>query len=108
MKKYAMLADVYYCTGCHSCEVACQQENDLDAGMYGVKITEHILNQKQGLMIDYVPYFTDLCNGCASRIATGRRTNCEKACLAQCLKFGPADEIMEEAKKAKKPIVFFK
>ena len=56
MKKHAMLIDVYYCTGCHSCEVACEQENGLEAGQYGIKITEHILNERDGkLMIDYGP-----------------------------------------------------
>ena len=104
-----MLIDVYYCTGCHSCEVACEQENGLAAGQYGIKITEHILNQRDGtLMIDYVPYVTDLCNGCAARVAGGKRTSCAKHCLSQCISFGPVEEIMEEAKQAKKPLVFLK
>jgi len=109
MKNYAMLIDVYYCTGCHSCEVACQQENGLDAGVYGIKVTEHILNKKDGgLTIDYVPYLTDLCNGCAARISAGRRPNCVKACLAQCMQYGPVEEIAAEAKEALKPMLFLK
>ena len=109
MKKHAMLIDVYYCTGCHSCEVACEQENGLEAGQYGIKITEHILNQRDGkLMIDYVPYVTDLCNGCAGRVTDGKRTSCAKHCLSQCISFGPVEEIVEEAKRAKKPMVFLK
>ena len=108
MKKYGMLIDVHYCTGCHSCEVACEQENHLDAGQFGVKVTEHILNQKQGLMIDYVPYITDLCTGCLGRVAEGKRPSCVKHCLAQCMSFGPIDEIMEEAKNSKKPMIFLK
>lgn len=109
MKKYGMLIDVYYCTGCHTCEVACEQENGYDAGTYGIKITEHILNQRNGkLMIDYVPYMTDMCNFCAARVAAGKKPNCVKACLAQCMTFGPVDEVVEAAKNAVKPMVFLK
>ena len=108
MKKFGMLIDVYYCTGCHSCEVACEQENHLEVGQFGVKVTEHILKEKKGLMIDYVPYITDLCNFCAGRVAAGRRPSCVKHCLAQCMTFGPIDEVVEAAKNSKKPILYFK
>lgn len=108
MKQYGMLIDVYYCTGCHSCEVACEQENSLEAGQFGIKVTEHILKQKQGLMIDYVPYITDLCNFCLGRAAQGRRPSCVKHCQAQCLRFGPIEEVVEAARDSKKPILYFK
>ena len=108
MKKYGMHIDVHYCTGCHTCEVACAQENRLDAGQFGIKVTEHILDQRVGLMIDYVPYITDLCNFCLGRVAEGRKPSCVKHCLAQCMTFGPVDEVMEAAKESKKPIVFLK
>ena len=62
MATNGMLIDYYYCTGCHSCEVACQQENGYEAGQFGITVTEHILQGKKGLMIDYVPFLTDLCN----------------------------------------------
>ena len=108
MKKYGMLIDLQYCTGCHTCEVACQQENGYDAGQFGIKITEHILQGKKGLMIDYVPYMTDLCNLCMSRVKDGKKPACVKHCLAQCMTFGTSDELMEEAQKSIKPIIFIK
>ncbi len=108
MKKFGMLIDVQYCTGCHTCEVACAQENGLAADQFGIKVTEHVLNQKKGLMIDYVPYITDMCNFCMARVAEGRKPSCVKHCLAQCMSFGPIDEIVEEAKNAKKPMLYFK
>ena len=110
MNKYGLLIDVYYCTGCHSCEVACAQENQLDADQFGIKITEHVLNMKNGkLMIDYVPYVTDLCNLCMQRYADGKRPSCAKHCLAQCITFGTAEELIEEAKNnSKKPMMFLK
>jgi anaerobic dimethyl sulfoxide reductase subunit B (iron-sulfur subunit) len=108
MKKHAMLVDVYYCTGCHSCEVACQQENGYDAGQFGIKVTEHILEKPKGLTIDYVPYMTDLCNFCAARVADGGKPSCVKHCQARCLSYGALDDIAEEARSAKKPMIFVK
>ena len=35
MARYAILIDYDYCTGCHTCEVACQQEHDYPAGTRG-------------------------------------------------------------------------
>ena len=108
MKKNAMLIDVYYCTGCHSCEVACQQENGYEAKEFGILVTEHILKIKDGLTIDYVPYMTDLCNFCASRVLDGEKPSCVKHCQARCMSYGTVEEIMEEAKSAKMPMVFVK
>lgn len=108
MKNHAMLIDVHYCTGCHTCEVACQQENKYEAKQFGIKVTEHILNKKNGLTIDYVPYMTDLCNFCAARVADGGKPSCVKHCLARCMSYGTIEEIMEEAKTAKKPVIFVK
>ena len=108
MKKYGMLIDIHYCTGCHTCEVACQQENRYEAGQFGIKVTEHIQQEKNGLMIDYVPFMTDLCNLCLPRVKEGKKPACVKHCLAACMFFGTADEILEEAKKSKKGMIFIK
>ena len=109
MKKYGLLIDVYYCTGCHSCEVACEQENGFPAGQFGIKITEHILNEKDKLMIDYVPYVTDLCTLCGSRTVSGKKPSCVKHCLSQCIQYGAVEALMEEAqKKSRKPVIYLK
>ncbi len=109
MKKYGLLIDVYYCTGCHSCEVACAQENHLKAGQFGIKVDEKILDEEGKLMIDYVPYVTDLCNLCLKRVADGQRPSCVKHCLARCIEFGTAEEITEKAKnESKKPVIYLK
>jgi Fe-S-cluster-containing dehydrogenase component len=108
MKTFGMLIDVHYCTGCHTCEVACQQENGHAAGQFGIKVTEHILQTKTGHTIDYVPYMTDLCNFCMSRVKDGKKPSCVKHCLARCMSFGTLEEVMEEAKNSKKPMIFVK
>ena len=108
MKQNAMLIDVYYCTGCHSCEVACQQENGFEAKQFGIVVTEHILKNRDGLTIDYVPYMTDLCNFCSGRVSDGGKPSCVKHCQARCMSFGSVEEIMEEVKESKKGMVFIK
>ena len=40
MAKNGLLINYNYCTGCHSCKVACQQEHDFPAGKNGIKVTE--------------------------------------------------------------------
>ncbi len=40
MAKHGLLIDYDWCTGCHSCEVACQMEHGLPVGHYGIKVIE--------------------------------------------------------------------
>lgn len=108
MATNGMLIDYHYCTGCHSCEVACQQENGYDAGQFGITVTEHILQAKKGLMIDYVPFLTDLCNFCLPRVKQGKQPACVKHCLARCMAFGTIDELVDEAKKRPKALLYVK
>ncbi|RLF04803.1 MAG: oxidoreductase, partial [Thermoprotei archaeon] len=35
MPKYGLLIDYEYCTGCHTCEVACKQEHNLQPDQWG-------------------------------------------------------------------------
>jgi len=94
MEKYGLLIDYHYCTGCHACEVACQQENMYSSGQFGVTVTEYILQTRNGLSIDYVPFFTDLCNLCLHRVKNGRQPACVKHCLASCIIHGPISELL--------------
>ena len=67
------------------------------------------MQEKGKLCIDYVPYVTNLCTMCMSRKAEGKRPSCAKHCLAQCIKFGTAEELIEEAQNnSKKPLIFLK
>lgn len=90
MSKFALLIDYDYCTGCHSCEVACQQEHDLPAGYMGMIVTEHILENPgtDRLSIFNVPFPTQLCDLCAERVAEDKRPACVHHCQAFCLEYG--------------------
>ena len=35
-----ILVNYEFCTGCHSCEVACKKHLGLPAGEFGIKLTE--------------------------------------------------------------------
>lgn len=108
MAKQGLFIDYHYCTGCHTCEVACQQENQFEAGQYGITVTEHVLKNRKGLSIDYVPFVTDLCNLCVQRTTQGKKPACVKHCLAACISFGTIDELAAEAKNKPKGMMFVK
>lgn len=95
MSDKAILIDVDYCTGCHSCEVACQQENDYPVGKCGIVVTEHELetNDPDRLMIYCVPWLTHFCNLCAKRTREGLLPSCVKHCQARCLEFGDIKDL---------------
>jgi Fe-S-cluster-containing dehydrogenase component len=67
MPRNGLLIDYEYCTGCHTCEVACKQEHNYPAGKWGIKVTEYTLETFNKIAIDYIPFPTDLCDLCATR-----------------------------------------
>jgi Fe-S-cluster-containing dehydrogenase component len=106
MPKYGLLIEYDYCTGCHSCEVACQQEHGYPAGKFGIIVTEHILETMDGLSIYYLPFPTDLCNLCSYRTKGGQKPACVKHCQAACMHFGPIDQLNREMEKKSKTVLF--
>ena len=108
MSRYGIFIDYHYCTGCHTCEIACQQENGYAAGQFGITVTEHILQTKDGLSINYVPFLTDLCHLCMHRKKHNKKPACVKHCLAQCLVFGTINDLLAEARERPKGLLHFK
>ena len=106
MKKNGLLIDFHYCTGCHSCEVACQQEHGFTAGVFGITVTEYILKNRKGYSIDYVPFKTDLCNLCAHLTTKGEPPSCVKHCQAKCMYYGPLDELVKEMADKPKTVLY--
>lgn len=100
MERYGLLIDYNFCTGCHSCEVACQQEHDFPEGKCGIRVTEFEYETFSRLMIDYLPYPTDLCNLCSRRQQEGELPACVKHCQSRCMEFGTITEL---AKKIDRP-----
>ena len=63
MAKKGLLIDYYYCTGCRSCEVACDIAHGYPVGQFGIKVAktgpwEYAPDKWQ---LSYVPVPTDQC-----------------------------------------------
>jgi Fe-S-cluster-containing dehydrogenase component len=106
MAKYGLLIDYNYCTGCHTCELACQQEHDFEVGKCGIQVTEFEYETLTALAIDYLPYPTDLCDLCIGRHKEGLAPACVKHCQARCMAFGPLEELVKEMEERPKTALF--
>ena len=89
-----LLVNYRWCTGCHSCELACQTKNSLPVGQYGIRLNEvgpwEYAPKKW--QYSYFPVLTDQCNLCADRLARGELPACVQHCQANCLQIMDADE----------------
>lgn len=101
MTKYAMIIDYKYCTGCHTCEVACRQERQIESQEeWGIKLSEFGPMKQGGEWYwDYVPVPSNLCNLCEDRLAEGKRAACAHHCLAQCMEVVPVAEVPDQLEK---------
>lgn len=107
MSQNGLLIDYDFCTGCLSCEVACQQEHGYPAGKVGIKVTEYIFEKAaEKLSIYYLPFPTDLCNLCAERTSNGEEPSCVKHCQANCMTYGPLEEMAQQMAKQPKTVLF--
>ena len=98
MAEYGLLIDYDGCTGCHTCEVACQMEHSLPTDQWGIKLTEvgpwEYAPEKW--QYTYMPVPTDQCDLCARRTAQGKLPTCVHHCQVQCIEYGPIDELAKK------------
>ena len=80
----AILINYDYCTGCHSCEVACKKILGLPKGEFGIKVAEvgpFQYSEREGVKgvweWTYLPIITQACDLCADRTGQAR---CPCAC----------------------------
>ena len=99
MSKNGLLINYQWCTGCHSCEVACKNHLKLPIGKWGIKLVENgpweVTPGK--FEWDYVPVPTQLCDLCEDRVADGKKPSCVHHCLAQCMEYGTLEELAQRA-----------
>ncbi|MDO5801730.1 MAG: oxidoreductase [Coriobacteriia bacterium] len=107
MAKYGLLVDAQWCSGCHSCEIACQMEHGLPVGETGIKVVK-IGPWAIGDEVDedwqfsYLPIPTKQCDTCAKRRGAGKVPTCVQHCQSKCLEFGTIEELsarMDEKQK---------
>lgn len=97
MARFGLVIDYLYCTGCRICEIACQMENKLPVGQFGIKVQEigpwQISEDRWELEYILVP--TQQCNLCHDRIVAGKQPTCVQHCMSDCLRYGTVDELVE-------------
>ncbi|HJI99573.1 MAG TPA: hypothetical protein OIM11_00210 [Coriobacteriaceae bacterium] len=93
-----LLIETDWCTGCHACEMACQQEHDMPVGQTGIKVFElgPWEYAPETWQLSYVPIPTDQCDGCATRVSLGKQPSCVQHCQARCISYGNVSELAKD------------
>lgn len=101
--KYGLLIDYEFCTGCHTCEMACKVEHNLPEGQWGIELAKIGPREIEPDVWDfkYVPMPTALCDLCASRVEEGRWPTCVHHCQAQVIEYGAVEELARQIDKQK-------
>jgi len=109
MSQHALLINYEYCTGCHSCEIACRNAKKIPRGKWGIKLTEvgPFRLDPEKWVWSYVPIPTELCDLCEERIAAGKKPSCVHHCLAQCMEFGTVEDMAQRMKELGKKVSLF-
>ena len=73
MPQHALYIDFEFCSGCHSCEIACRNELELPLEEWGMKVLEDKPRQHAdgSWHWDFMAYPTEKCDLCADRVETG-------------------------------------
>ena len=95
--QFGLLIDYEYCTGCHTCQVACSQEYRWPAGMAGIQVLEIVQKRSNDKpYLTFLPFPTENCILCAPRTKKGLEPACVKHCMAGCMKFGRLKDLAKE------------
>lgn len=110
-----LLIDYRWCTGCHTCEIACKREHNLPQEEFGIKIAEFIWPHPQAdedwqhqdkWQYTYMPMPLDACDLCAERVEQGKLPSCVHHCQAQCLEFGELADLLPKLEDHPKQTLF--
>ncbi len=105
MPRNGLLIEYEYCTGCHTCEVACKQEHNYPVGKGGIKLNE-IVTEGDRLRIDYLPFPTMYCDLCAARTREGEQPACVKHCQAATMWYGELSELAKLMGEKPRSVLF--
>lgn len=96
----AMYVDYEYCSGCHSCEIACKNEKgfETDQDLWGVKVLEvgPVELEESRWEWNYIPVFTQLCDLCEERVEKGEKPACVLHCLAHVLECDSVENLSKK------------
>ena len=97
-----LLINNEYCTGCHSCEVACRKHLGLGEGEYGIKLSETgPWKYQEGTGASqwewtWTPIITKACDMCEDRVAQGKMPMCVQHCQAWCMYSGDVSDLIKK------------
>jgi anaerobic dimethyl sulfoxide reductase subunit B (iron-sulfur subunit) len=108
MATKGLLINYAFCTGCHSCEMACKAEHGLPTGQWGIQVAQVGPWQIDDLtwQYDYVPIPTDQCDLCEDRISEGKWPTCVHHCQSMVMEYGDISELAKKAEALPKTVVF--
>ena len=107
MPRKGLMIDYDFCTGCHSCEIACKQEHGYPVGRGGIHLSQIMTElPDKTLRIDYIPFPTAYCDLCATRTAKGEVPSCVKHCQASTMYYGTLPELAELMEKKPHSVMF--
>lgn len=98
-----ILVNYEYCTGCHSCEIACKKHLGLPEGEWGIKLAEigpfeygdaPTGHGKDHWEWTWMPVLTKKCTMCEDRTSAGKMPMCVQHCQAWCMYYGELDELV--------------
>lgn len=100
-RQYGLLIDIDYCTGCHTCEMACKVEHGFQEGEWGIELRSIGPREIKPDVWDFkfIPVPTGLCDLCAVRVQEGRWPTCVHHCQSQVMYFGPVEELAKRMTK---------
>lgn len=105
--EYGLLIDYEYCTGCHACQVACNQEYGRKPGQSGMHVFEQVQPLPSGkAYLTFLPFPTELCVLCAPRTKKGLAPACAHHCLANVIRFGKLEELAAELGRKPKMVLY--
>lgn len=108
MAKFGLLIDYNYCTGCHSCEMACKWEHGLSQEQFGIKVNMigPWKTDEKNWQLDYLPAPTDLCDLCENRVNEGKLPTCVHHCQSACMYYGTLEELHALMEGKTKTVLF--
>jgi len=103
MSKNGLLIDYDFCTGCHSCEMACKAEHKLKQGEWGIQVFQigprEIAPDKWEY--SFLPFPTERCDLCEERVHIGKLPSCVHHCQALVMEYGPIEELAKKMNREK-------
>ena len=105
--EFGLLIDYEYCTGCHSCELACAQEYNHKPGIRGIKVFEVEQTLPNGReYLAFFPFPTESCILCPHLTKEGLDPACVKHCMADCMKYGKIEDLSRELRKKPRMVLW--